>query len=86
MIWKLTIYAQQYRIYFEQVNQRALTLYSLVRCAHTPAFLATSVNSTVLGSFRSIEPISARSHILQAGQPLGRAKFKMAADAYGQKY
>ena len=27
MIWKLTIYAQQYRIYFEQVNQRALTLY-----------------------------------------------------------
>ena len=27
MIWKLTTYAQQYRIYFEQVNQRALTLY-----------------------------------------------------------
>ena len=27
MIWKLTIYAQQYRIYFEQVNQRVLTLY-----------------------------------------------------------
>ena len=40
------------------------------------AFLATSVNSTVLGNFRSIEPISARSHILQAGQTPGTGQIQ----------